>query len=107
MGRTEGYGLLALSRFDIISIWTAKANQAAEMKQGKLRCLQAFHNKRRKRHQGCRGLLGTGARQRRSVHSPLTLSPPQTHNCAKILPDPEVPRKETAFRVAAVVYNSL
>lgn len=52
-------------------------------------------------------MLGTGARQRMSVHSPLTLCLPQTHNCAKMLPDPEVPEKETAFTVAAVVYNSL
>lgn len=30
---------------DIISIWTSGANQAAELKQGKLRCLKGFHNK--------------------------------------------------------------
>lgn len=72
VGNIAGHGLLAHSCFDIISIWTAKANQAAEMKQGKLRCLQAFHNKGRK--QGCRG-----ARQWMSLHTPLTLSPPHTH----------------------------
>lgn len=100
---------LVLSLFDIISIWTAKANQVAEWKREELRCLQAFHNKGWKCHnraaEGCREqvLISEGV----SMRSPLTLSPPQTRNRAKMLPDPEVPRKETAFTVAAVVYNSL
>lgn len=50
---------------------------------------------------------GTRACQWMSVGYPLTLSPLQTPNCTKMFPDPEVPRKEIAFTVAAVVYNSL
>lgn len=104
----RGNGLLALSCFDIISIWTSEANQADEMNQGKLRCLKTFHNQERK----CRNMDaekwwngGLSVDQCRFSSNPLSST--QMHNCSKMLPDPEVPRKETAFTVAAVVYNSL
>lgn len=105
----QDMGSLVLSRFDIISIWTAEANKVAERRREELRCLQAFHNKGWKCHnraaEGCweQVLISEGV----SIHSLLTLSPPQTRNRANMLPDPEVPRKEIAFTVAAVVYNSL
>lgn len=100
--------LLALKRRYKISIWTTEANQAAEMKQEKLRCLKAFGNKEQKHYNRDaerwweQVLLG-GSVYVLLQQSLLLLA----DDCGKMLPDPEVPWKETAFTVAAVVYNSL
>lgn len=68
--------LLALERRNIISIWTSEANRAAEMKQGKLRCLKAFGNKERKHRRRDAEMVKTGACQWLSLCSPLTVPPP-------------------------------
>lgn len=104
-----GNGLLSLSHVDIISIRSSEANQGDEMKQGKLRCPRVFRNKEQKQDAERwweQVLLSGSGYILLQPPSPL-LSSSQTHNCSKMLPDPEVPRKETAFTVASVVYNSL